>query len=291
MATVELQALRLDALTEGLPGSAWHAPILLDTTTSTQDVLRGAYETAGPHDLRWQLVAADHQTAGRGRGGAAWLAAPRSAVLMSLGGPLSLAAASWPRLSLVAGLAAVEWLASVGGLHDRLRLKWPNDILVHTPTGWRKLAGLLGERHEAGRAAVWLCGIGLNVHGPLAADLQAHAIALDELTPLALSRAQLCSGLGRAIRREVEGFCAGGGDLEPARWNRWLAFGGDDVLLDLATDGMHWMHFDGIDDSGGLIVRDPGGASGRSRVVQPLAITAARRSGSADPYWRAAPKT
>jgi BirA family biotin operon repressor/biotin-[acetyl-CoA-carboxylase] ligase len=285
------QALTADSIAEGLPSAAWHRAVALTTTASTQDVLRALLEASAATDGRWQLVAADHQSAGRGRSGSAWLAAPGSAVLMSIGGRVPLAAAWWPRLSLVAGLAAVEWLASVTGLHRELRLKWPNDVLAQTPSGWRKLAGLLGERHDLRHEAVWLCGIGLNVHGPLAAAIQSHAAALEDLTTLRLTRGQLCSGLGRAIRREVEAFCASGGQLETARWQPWLAFAGDDVQLDLAAGGLRWMHLVGVDGSGGLCVRDSGSPQERTQVVQPLAITAARHSGCSEPYWQAAPKT
>ncbi len=60
------------------------------------------------------------------------------------------------------------------------RLKWPNDVMVHD----RKLAGILCEARWAGSRLRWIAvGVGMNVHGPLPAELAEGAIGLDEVRP------------------------------------------------------------------------------------------------------------
>src|SRR4051812_20503087 len=93
------------------------------------------------------LVTADSQTAGRGRQGRSWVAAPGDALLMSL-----LVRRVDPLLPLAAAVAVCDSLP-VGAL-----IKWPNDIWI----SGRKVAGILLEgRPQEGWAVI---GIGLNVH-------------------------------------------------------------------------------------------------------------------------------
>jgi BirA family biotin operon repressor/biotin-[acetyl-CoA-carboxylase] ligase len=93
------------------------------------------------------LVTADSQTAGRGRQGRSWVAAPGDALLMSL-----LVRRVDPLLPLAAAVAVCESLPV-----DAL-IKWPNDIWIGPR---RKVAGILLEgRPQEGWAVV---GIGLNV--------------------------------------------------------------------------------------------------------------------------------
>ncbi|XAL99256.1 biotin--[acetyl-CoA-carboxylase] ligase [Phycisphaeraceae bacterium D3-23] len=119
-------------------------------TASTQDIAR-------QHAGAWSAALADEQTAGRGRLGRTWVAPPASAVLMSL---------AWPGLSNRQPLDALTYRVAVAVAKTaerfmdsdagRVRIKWPNDILVDG----RKLAGILIERDI--NAAI--IGIGLNVH-------------------------------------------------------------------------------------------------------------------------------
>lgn len=143
---------------DALESAAMYAPYLGVTpptvrvyqqTKSTQDIAR---QQSG----RWSVVLANEQTAGRGRLGRAWVAPPGSGVLMSL---------AWPGLADRGTLDAIAYRVAVavaqtaehflGPDAGRVRIKWPNDILVDG----KKLAGILIERHDT--AAI--IGIGFNV--------------------------------------------------------------------------------------------------------------------------------
>ena len=114
---------------------------------STQDLLRPDEDPEGA------AVAADEQTAGRGRRGRRWEAPPGRAIQCSVllrpppGRRL-------PELSLVAGLAVVDAVEAALGLGAEV--KWPNDVLVRG----EKVAGLLAEAREG----VVILGVGLNVN-------------------------------------------------------------------------------------------------------------------------------
>lgn len=134
-----------------------HLDVLFETA-STNEYLLGRF--SGP-SLAGRAVLAEYQTAGRGRGGNEWLAAPASGICLSLGwhygtGPHSLTA-----LSLAVGVAIAEALQQAGC--SRIGLKWPNDIVVDGA----KLGGILIES-RAQNAGAWdvVIGIGINIHLP-----------------------------------------------------------------------------------------------------------------------------
>jgi BirA family biotin operon repressor/biotin-[acetyl-CoA-carboxylase] ligase len=114
-------------------------------TDSTNERARALAASGAPHGT---VVTADEQTAGRGRQGREWVAAPGAALLTSV--VLRHAPASLPLAAAVAVCDALPVDAAI---------KWPNDIWIDR----RKVAGILVEaRPQEGWAVV---GVGVNVHG------------------------------------------------------------------------------------------------------------------------------
>jgi BirA family biotin operon repressor/biotin-[acetyl-CoA-carboxylase] ligase len=110
---------------------------------STNERARTLAAAGAPHGT---LVTAAEQSAGRGRQGRTWTAAPGAALLMSV--VLRPPAEGLPLAAAVAVCEAVT---------PECLIKWPNDVLVDG----RKLAGILVEgRPQDGWAVL---GIGLNV--------------------------------------------------------------------------------------------------------------------------------
>ena len=139
----------------------WHATI--DTTQ------RRARELVEQGDRRYDAVCADHQTAGRGRQGAQWLDAPGQSLLVSL----ILWDAPLPEpvgiLGVCASLATADALEAHYPDLPPLRLKYPNDLLLHG----RKLGGVLAEVVEG----VAVVGVGVNL-SQMAFPPELEAIAI-----------------------------------------------------------------------------------------------------------------
>jgi BirA family transcriptional regulator, biotin operon repressor / biotin---[acetyl-CoA-carboxylase] ligase len=133
------------------PGGLWQAVEVVDRIGSTNaDLLARALDGA-PEGM---VLAAEEQSAGRGRMGRAWVSPPRAALTFSLlVRPAAVPPARRGWLPLLAGVAVATAVTAVTGVQTRL--KWPNDVL----TGHAKLAGILAE--AAGDAVV--VGVGLNV--------------------------------------------------------------------------------------------------------------------------------
>jgi BirA family biotin operon repressor/biotin-[acetyl-CoA-carboxylase] ligase len=113
---------------------------------STQDLARAELERLPV------VVICQRQSAGRGRGGAAWVTAPRA---LAASVAFRVGEADHRPLSLMAGVAASRVI-------DGISLKWPNDLLADH----LKVGGILVER--SGRLVV--VGIGVNLWWPEAPE-------------------------------------------------------------------------------------------------------------------------
>jgi BirA family biotin operon repressor/biotin-[acetyl-CoA-carboxylase] ligase len=163
--------------------------LLLAQAGSTMDVLHELAQGGAPAG---SAVVAEEQVGGRGSRGRDW-ASPRGGLWLSvLARP---PAAELELLSLRAGLAVAEALDRVG-LADRVRLKWPNDLML----GERKAGGILCEARWQGTAPAWVAiGLGLNVTNEPAAALETTATCLARSQP-SLTAAALVAPMVAALR-------------------------------------------------------------------------------------------
>jgi BirA family biotin operon repressor/biotin-[acetyl-CoA-carboxylase] ligase len=116
-------------------------------TDSTNARARELAMAGAPHGT---VVTAGEQSAGRGRQGRTWLAAPGEALLMSV-----IVRDLTPILPLATAVAVAETCDALAPIEAGI--KWPNDVWIDG----RKVAGILLEgRPQEGWAVL---GIGLNV--------------------------------------------------------------------------------------------------------------------------------
>jgi BirA family transcriptional regulator, biotin operon repressor / biotin---[acetyl-CoA-carboxylase] ligase len=135
------------------PGAMWtDIRVVAETASTNEDVLK----LGGDGAAEGLVIAAESQTAGRGRQGRSWQSRPGAALTFSvLLRPQSVPQAARGWVPLLAGVATARALRRVAAVDARL--KWPNDVLL----GGGKLAGILAE--QSGDAIV--VGIGINVLG------------------------------------------------------------------------------------------------------------------------------
>lgn len=131
-----------------------HARILLlDEVPSTQDLVFQHLASGAPDGV---IVAALHQSVGRGRMGRSWSAPRGSALLVSMG--IRVPAEALPALPFATGLAVRETVLTLSSA--RPLLKWPNDVICED----RKISGILCESRTAGNGPSEVAlGIGINV--------------------------------------------------------------------------------------------------------------------------------
>jgi BirA family biotin operon repressor/biotin-[acetyl-CoA-carboxylase] ligase len=145
------------------------------------------------------VVWADYQTHGRGRRGALWIAPPGSSVLCSV---LFRPAAQLPpqHLAILTGVGAAKGL---GGLDLPVKIKWPNDLMLHD----RKVGGILVETVED--AVVVGVGVNCGVEA-FPEELQARAGSLHALAGRLFSREDVLVALVRGVAEALARVEAGG---------------------------------------------------------------------------------
>jgi BirA family biotin operon repressor/biotin-[acetyl-CoA-carboxylase] ligase len=239
---------------------------VLETGSTNADLLAQAraHAPAGP-----RLRACLSQTAGRGRMGRRWHAAPGSALLFSLALPLGNAPPP-PAATLVAAVVLADLLDAAFGRTQPapqdagatldLQLKWPNDLLLDG----RKLGGVLAELAvDRAGARTLVLGVGLNLWLDAAArgSIGQPAAALAERVPLATLPARREELIGAAAAALVEAMhdCAGRGFVPyQPRFMQRFAMLGDEV--DLVEQGARTAggRVLGVDGEGRLLLEREG---------------------------------
>ena len=173
---------------------------IVERCTSTNAVLACADDAHSAHPV---LLAAEQQTAGRGRHGRRWRSARGAGATFSIRRRMACEQRRLAGLSVAVGIASARALRRLGA--RGVSLKWPNDLMVSR----RKLGGILIEtrpraRSGAGAAAagsVVVVGIGINCRAQprLGARLGRGVASLDEVLRLPVSRNAVIGAVAREV--------------------------------------------------------------------------------------------
>jgi BirA family biotin operon repressor/biotin-[acetyl-CoA-carboxylase] ligase len=218
------------------------------TTGSTNADLRARLETL----TRPLLLAAEAQSAGRGRAGRSWLAAAGDSLCFSLAWKFAGPITQLTGLPLAVGVVLAETLAAAGW---PVKLKWPNDLLKEGV----KLGGILIESalvRSAPAAApqIWaVIGVGLNTrNNPALTAAVGNDIAALSSEPV--DRDALLASLATALAGALPQFDALGLAPFAARWEALHAHAGQPVMIleggQIREQGIAF----GIDASGCLLL-------------------------------------
>ncbi len=201
---------------------------------------------------------ADRQTLGRGRRGNKWVS-PQGNLAATLLLQPQRPTAECAQLSFVAALAVSDTVGRLLPYVD-VRVKWPNDVLVND----RKIAGILLESAQ-GRGAHpdWLAvGIGLNLAAsPRGVDIEATSVA--EAGAQAPSALEALTLLAQFWAEWYDTWSARGFGPVRDAWVARAARLGARIRARLPK-GEAVGVFEGIDQSGALILRE---SHGRTRSI------------------------
>jgi BirA family biotin operon repressor/biotin-[acetyl-CoA-carboxylase] ligase len=249
--------------------------VILPRASSTNDVAKALAAQGAPEGT---VVLANEQTAGRGRLGRRWSAPPGTCLLCSIILRPALHPSQANRLTMLCSLAAADAIELVAGLP--VALKWPNDLIVQSPTRntqyptWRKLAGTLTETGVTGeRLDLVVVGIGINVNvvPDVLPTLAPDATSILTETDQVVERATLLASLLRGVEARYALLQAG--ENPRAEWATRLTTLGQHVEVTTA-DGVLAGTAEAVDEDGALLLRAPGGALHRLLAGD---VTLARR--------------
>ena len=245
-------AIGIEPGSEIAPRPPVHLELVDQLDSTSSELLRRAPR----RDIHGAAIAAEWQTAGRGRRGRTWTAVAGGSLTFSLGWRFEQGAGFLAGLSLAAGVGAIRALEKEG--LTGVELKWPND-LIHRHL---KVGGILLELNgDALGPTTVVVGVGLNVRLPRemrrdiaqpVTDLQSvagrGAEPIDRNRLLARLIAELADTLSRYAKEGFAPFAA--------EWQHRHAYQGKPVKL-LLPDGMAVTgKVAGVDASGALVLAD-----------------------------------
>ena len=250
------EALQAALETSGL----WSEILTFDQTESTNDVAKRRGRQGAPEGL---VVAADEQTAGRGRLERRWIAPAGTSLLSSLLFRPDLPLERAHQMTMISSLAAADAVEAVAGLPPAL--KWPNDLIVSSTLPeargeWRKLGGILTETELTGdRLAFIVVGIGINVN-VAAGDLPAvdpNATSILAETGETVDRTELLLALLSGAETRYGALREG---LSPHQeWSERLATLGQRVTAQTSDGALNGVA-EGVDPNGALLLRTEDGS-------------------------------
>jgi len=239
-----------------LPVIPLKPPIAVEVVDQIDSTSSELLRRAARRDIHGALLAAEWQSAGRGRRGRAWSAVAGGSLTFSLGWRFEQGAGFMAGLSLAVGVAVLHALEREG--IAGVELKWPND-LIHRHL---KVGGILVELNgDALGPSTVVVGVGLNVRLPQAMKRDI-AQPVSDLTAVAgrgappIDRNKLLARLAAELAATLGTYCAHGFAPFAAEWQRRHAYQGKLVRL-LLPDGVSVKGtVAGVDGTGALVLAD-----------------------------------
>jgi BirA family biotin operon repressor/biotin-[acetyl-CoA-carboxylase] ligase len=252
-------AAYLADLERARPGGAGHGPenlVVVRRVSSTNQLARDVVvelEREGT-PLFPVLILAYEQGGGRGRQGRSWVSPAGRGVYATRVLAVD-DAALLQTLPLLAGVGLCRGLAPhLRHLNVACRLKWPNDLVVDTGEGRRKIGGILIEAlvrpGESAPGADAIIGFGIN-HGHLAGELPETATSL-RLLGGTVSLARLTWDVVAALEEEL----ARSGDVgyAVAAFREYLVHRPGEAISARVGDAVVEGRFAGVDERGRLLL-------------------------------------
>jgi BirA family biotin operon repressor/biotin-[acetyl-CoA-carboxylase] ligase len=207
-------------------------------------------------DIHGVVLAAEWQTAGRGRRGRTWTAVAGGSLTFSLGWRFEQGAGFLAGLSLAVGVAVARALEKEGFLG--VELKWPNDLIYRH----HKLGGVLVELNgDALGPSTVVVGVGLNIRLPREAKKDI-AQAVTDLGAVAgrgaphIDRNRLFARVANAVANTIARYSDGGFAAFAPEWQQRHAYQGKPVKLILPDGAAVKGTVAGVDASGALVLAD-----------------------------------
>ncbi len=228
---------------------------LLDEADSTSTRLAALAQQGAPSGT---CIAAEWQSAGRGRRGRAWQSAPGASITFSLlwrfeRGPGHLAG-----LSLAIAVAASRALERCGV--EGVGVKWPNDLVA----GWKKLGGILVETSGdllGPTAAIVGVGVNYRLGEALLARIDQPAVDVASLSPEPPSRNDLLAALVAELVLALECFEREGFAAFREAWKARHAYAGRRVTVLRPDAAPRAAEVLDVAEDGALVVSEDGRAS------------------------------
>lgn len=243
----------LESLLAGKTKWAGQEVYYFPETDSTNIRAKQLAESGAAHGT---LVAADRQTAGRGRRGRGWESPSGCSIYMSILLRPKFLPAKAPMMTLVMAYSVAESLRAYTGLD--IQIKWPNDVVLNG----KKLVGILTEMStEIDYINHVVIGVGINVNmDSFSEEIAKTATSLRMEMGKTLKRSTLIAEIMRRFEQDYEEYVKTG-DLSGIReaYERLMVNCGKEVRILGAQEPFQALAL-GINNNGELLVRKEDGS-------------------------------
>ena len=225
---------------------------VLPTVDSTADHLTRWWKSR-PGDGR--ICIAEHQTSGRGRKGRKWVSPFGANLYFSLGLNLPMGLSALGGLSLAVGIGLTRFLNEY--TQQRVRLKWPNDLLVNN----KKLAGILVEASGDSNDNSFLnIGIGINwdMREEHIGEIDQPWVNLKEILDKDICRNEILAKILLQLDDVLNNYIESGFDSFRKEWSSYSAFYGKPVVIHTHQGKVVGSEV-GIDKSGAIKIKTTDG--------------------------------
>jgi len=249
-----IEFLDVASISRVLPGSGVSLQVVDEIDSTSTRLLAMAAEGAPSGTC----VAAEWQSAGRGRRGRSWVSSLGGSLTFSLLWRFERGVEHLAGLSLAIGVAVARALASCGV--KRVQVKWPNDVVVD----FSKLAGILVETSgETQGPSAAVIGVGVNYRlGERALDrIDQPVIDVARCSSPAPSRSALLAAVLRELASTLRRFEQRGFPGERDAWLALHAYQGRRVRVLPPREPAFEADVAGVAPDGALLVTLPGGRS------------------------------
>lgn len=209
-----------------------------------------------PLDTDTHICCAELQTQGRGRFGRNWHSPEGENIYLSCRQVINRSLSQLSTLSMITGMAVLTALKNCG-IHQDIRIKWPNDLLWND----KKLCGILMEGIIVSETQVQMVtGIGINVNSDNTKQLLSNRAwcSLYDITGRQFDRNLLIAAIINTLMKFVEEFLEQGFSTFRQRWEQFDYFNGKEITLMQSGHSIHGQAC-GINDQGQLCLRDKTG--------------------------------
>ncbi len=244
--------LDVSAIAAGLAGTGVNVEVV-DEIDSTSTRLIESAAAGAPSGT---CLAAEWQSAGRGRRGRTWVSSLGGSLTFSLLWRFDRGAGHLAGLSLAVGVAVARALAACGV--QRVQVKWPNDLVAD----FRKLAGILVETSgEMQGPSVAVVGVGVNYHlGDHTMDLIDQPVTdVARCSSPPPSRSLLLAALLRELASTLAAFETTGFAAVRDEWRALHAYQGRLVRVIPPRDAPYDAEVTDVAPDGALVVVLPDG--------------------------------
>lgn len=227
--------------------------VYFDTVDSTQRI---AHQLAREGKGHGTVVVADEQTGGKGRLGREWFSPSGTGIWISMIIRPELPLHAVPQLTLLSAVAITKGIRELTELD--VKIKWPNDLLLHG----KKICGILTELNaEADRVNYVIIGFGLNVNHSerdFPDDLRQIATSLAMEKGTQLERAKLIARILENWEKLYQHYCEHGFELIKTLWETYAISIGKQIVA-RTLNGSFQGEAVGITHEGVLLLKDENG--------------------------------